>query len=170
MPFVNTAKTKIHNFWLAISLGSPKMAAALPTKRLYPPIAALCDFDIVLRRTGHLNVSNGSWQYRSKWRARKDLAILAVACNDPGGIYNSLKRDGTTVTPTCYFHEASFQSKFLSAQSLPTGWHRCNQGVPALLPLGAQLNQCFCRLGGFLIAPRNYKIADTYLGQCGHRE
>ena len=115
MPFVNTAKTKIHNFWLTIPLGGPKMAAALPTKRLYPPIAALCDFDIVLRRTGHLNVSNGSWQHRSKWRARKDLAILAVACNDPVGVYDSLKRDGTAVTPTCYFHEASFQNKFLSA-------------------------------------------------------
>jgi hypothetical protein len=104
MPFVNTAKTKIHNFWLAIPLGCPKMAAALPTKRLYPPIAAFCDFDIVLRRTGHLNVSNGGWQYRSKWRPRKDLAILAVACNDPRRIHDSPKRDCTAKTCPRNFH------------------------------------------------------------------
>lgn len=118
---LNTAKTKVHDLWLAIPLGSPKMAAALSTKRLYPTITAFCDFDIVLRRTGHLNASNGCWQYRSKWRSGKDLAIFAVACNDPGRIYHSLKRDGTAVAPTCYLHQRTLQSKFLLAQSLPMG-------------------------------------------------
>jgi len=47
MPLLNTSNTKIHSFWLAITLGSPKMAAALPAKRLYPTIAAFCNFDIV---------------------------------------------------------------------------------------------------------------------------
>ncbi len=104
MPFVNTAKTKIHNFWLAISLGSPKMAAALPTKRLYPTITAFCNFYIMLGCTDNFNVSNGSWQYRSKWRSGKDLAILAVACNDPRRIHDSLKRDCTAKTCPRNFH------------------------------------------------------------------
>ena len=107
MPLLNTSNTKIHSFWLTITLSSPKMAAALPAKRLYPTITAFCNFDIVLRRTGHFDISNGGWHYRPKWRSGKDLAILAVACNDPRWVHDRPERDCTAKTRPLNFHTDS---------------------------------------------------------------
>jgi|GEM_PF-2498802 len=116
MPLLNTSKTKIHSFWLAITLGSPKMAAALPTKRLYPTITAFCNFDIVLRRTGHFDVSNGGWHHRPKWRPGKDLAILTVACDDSRWINDRPKRDCTAKTCPRDFHIKSSHTPDASAR------------------------------------------------------
>ena len=117
MPLLNTSNTKIHSFWLAITLSSPKMAAALPAKRLYPTIPAFCNFDIVLRRTGHFDVSNGGWHYRPKWRSGKDLAILAVACNDPRWVHDRPERDCTAKTCPRNFHIKPLHALGASARS-----------------------------------------------------
>lgn len=104
MPLLNTAKTEIHGFWIAVTLSGPKMAAALSTKRLYPTVTAFCNFDIVFCSTGHLDVSNGSWHYRPKWCPRKDLAIPAVAYNDARWIHDRPERDCTAKTCPRNFH------------------------------------------------------------------
>ena len=101
---LNTAKTKIHGFGFAITLGGPEMAAALSAKRLYPAITAFRNLDEVFGLTTNLNLGDRGWQYRPKRRSGKDLAILAVACDDPCWIHDSLKRDCTAKTCSCNFH------------------------------------------------------------------